>query len=90
MLSSTFNVRNNYCLCYCTAANDGKGLADLELDGALLTEADSEYEFTLNVTNFLGQSDSASFSVTRSATLAPEVTIQPRGVDVDYVKVADQ
>ncbi|XP_054758721.2 uncharacterized protein LOC129264802 [Lytechinus pictus] len=87
--ASTVDANLTDALDTTNAAQGGYGFADLVLDGSLLTEADEEYDFTLNVTNFLGQSDSASLTVVRSATLAPEVNIQPRGVDVDYVKVAD-
>ena len=65
------------------------GSALLEIDGARL-DADTEYVFTLLVSNFLGGNDTASFSVERSGTAAPEVKVIPNGIDPSYVKVADR
>ncbi|XP_071499141.1 uncharacterized protein [Diadema antillarum] len=91
-VSSSGNVGSNLtdALDTINALNSGYGEPEIVVNGELLTASDTEYVFTLEVENFLGQSDQASFGVTRSATLAPEVTIKPRGVDINYVKVADK
>ncbi|XP_071963404.1 uncharacterized protein [Antedon mediterranea] len=68
--------------------NGGSGSPAIVLNGTLI-DVETVYEFMLTVTNFLGQSDTATFSVTRSAVVAPQVTVSVKGTNVENVKVSD-
>ncbi|XP_022081345.1 uncharacterized protein LOC110974195 [Acanthaster planci] len=60
----------------------------LALDGDLM-DADTDYVFTVNVTNFLGGWDVASLTVHRTGIAAPEVKILSSGVDLTSVRVSN-
>ncbi|XP_038046839.1 uncharacterized protein LOC119721034 [Patiria miniata] len=68
--------------------NTNSPSASLSMDGDLM-DADTDYVFTVNVTNFLGGSDLASLTVHRTGTAAPEVKILSSGVDLTSVRVSD-
>ena len=61
----------------------------MTIDGSLL-DADVTYTFTMQADNFLGDSDSDSIDVVRSAVATPEVEIVPKGVDVSQAFVSER
>ena len=55
-----------------------------------LLDADTIYTFGLTAENFLGESDTAYFNVSRSSLAVPEVAILAKGVDPTQVYVSDR
>ncbi|XP_070541847.1 uncharacterized protein [Ptychodera flava] len=87
-MTYTWDVESDGNTTNATAAMSGLNSPDLELDGELI-DADTPYNFSLTVTNFLGESDIAYYVVERSAVALPEIKIVSKGVDVSSASVSD-
>ncbi|XP_070541849.1 uncharacterized protein [Ptychodera flava] len=87
-MSYTWDVESDGDTTNVTTALSGTTGPDLELDGELI-DADTPYNFSLTVTNFLGESDIAYYVVERSAIALPEVKIVAKGVEVSSTSVSD-
>lgn len=74
-----------FSLCYTDISSP-----DVTVDGALLSDADTVYTFTVTAENFLGESDTSSLSATRSGVATPEVTIVSKGVDTSNAFVSER
>ncbi|XP_022108597.1 uncharacterized protein LOC110988924 [Acanthaster planci] len=70
------------------AVLSGETGADLVAAGSLM-DAETIYTFSLTTQNFLGESDTATMNVSRSALAVPEVTITVKGVDPENVFISD-
>ncbi|XP_070541846.1 serine-rich adhesin for platelets-like isoform X2 [Ptychodera flava] len=87
-MTYTWDVESDGDTTNVTNAISGLNGPNLEVDGELI-DADTPYNFSLTVTNFLGESDTAYYVVERSALALPEVKIVAKGVDVSSASVSD-
>ncbi|XP_070541850.1 uncharacterized protein [Ptychodera flava] len=87
-MTYTWDVQSEGNMTNVTAALSGLNSPDLELDGELI-DADTPYNFSLTVTNFLGESDIAYYVVERSAVALPQIKVVSKGVDVSSASVSD-
>ena len=71
--------------CHVAAEN----LAYTTITGSNLPSTDTAYNFSVTVTNFLGESDTEMMSVVRSAENKPDVVIIPERVDTDNALVSE-
>ncbi|XP_071845132.1 uncharacterized protein [Apostichopus japonicus] len=60
---------------------------DLELNGSLI-DVDTDYTFSVTITNFLGGSTLASITLRRSAEPTPDVVVNALGIDINNALVS--